>query len=105
MLYFLLTKLCTIEQMKQYSLDSLVPYYFRSIDRAAPAAKLPDRVANLTSCLRITIYTFVSRCLFVKHKLIFLAQLTFNLMKRGNLGEENTLREIMGHWFRGYLAL
>lgn len=94
MLYFLLTKLCNIEHMYQYSLDSFVSYFFKSIERAVPSEKLPERVSNLGASLRITIYTMVSRGLFVKHKLIFLAQLTFNLMKRGNLGEENLLNDI-----------
>ena len=94
MLYVLLTKLCIIEHMYQYSLDSFVFYFYKSIDRATAAEKLPDRVQNLRSSLRITIYTMVSRGLFVKHKLIFLSQLTFNLMKRGNLGEDNMLNDI-----------
>ena len=93
MLYFLLTKLCTIEHMYQYSLDTFVAYFFKSIDRALAAEKIQDRVSNLRACLRITIYTMVSRGLFVRHKLIFLAQLAFNLMKRGNLGEENMLND------------
>jgi dynein heavy chain len=94
MLYFLLTKLCTIEHMYQYSLDSFVAYFYKSIDRSVVAEKVLDRVNNLKASLRITIYTMVSRGLFVRHKLIFLAQLTFNLMKRGNLGEENVLNDI-----------
>jgi len=93
MLYFLLTKLCNIEHMYQYSLDSFVSYFYKSIDRAIQAEKVLDRVNNLRSSLRLTIYTMVSRGLFVKHKLIFLAQLTFNLMKRGNLGEDNVLND------------
>ena len=93
MLYFLLTKLCAIEHMYQYSLDSFVSYFFKSIDRAVQADNLPQRVLNLRSSLRIVMYTMVSRGLFVRHKLIFLSQLTFNLMKRGNLGEDNMLNE------------
>jgi len=94
MLYFLLTKLCAIEHMYQYSLDSFVNYFYKAIARSVPAEKLLDRVANLRSMLRITMYTMVSRGLFVRHKLIFLAQLTFNLMKRGDLGEDNLLNEL-----------
>jgi len=94
MLYFLLTKLCNIEHMYQYSLDSFVTFFYKSIERSTPADKLQDRVLNLRSSLRITIYTMVSRGLFVRHKLIFLAQLTFNLMKRGILGEDNILNEV-----------
>merc|ERR1711991_646220 len=93
MLYFLLTKLCTIEHMYQYSLDMFVMYFYKSIERALPAEKLPERCMNLKSCLRITIYTMVCRGLFVRHKLIFLAQLTFNLMKRGNLGDDHILND------------
>jgi len=94
MLYFLLTKLCAIEHMYQYSLDSFVSYFYKSIERATVSDKLQERVLNLRASLRITMYTMVSRGLFVRHKLIFLAQLTFNLMKRGNVGEENLLNEI-----------
>ena len=46
MLYFLLTKLCAIEHMYQYSLDSFVSYFYKSIERATPAEKLPDRVVR-----------------------------------------------------------
>ena len=95
MLYFLLTKLCTIDHMYQYSLDSFVTFFYKSIERCEKCDKLDERVLLLRSSLRITIYTFVSRGLFVRHKLIFLAQLTFNLMKRGILGEDNVLNETM----------
>lgn len=137
MLYFLLTQLCYIDHMYQYSLDSFVFFFFKSIQKvrrlllshsssvvqcirrvhpfshlhipvrpltlpprslppppfvfilpsqAAPADNEEARVANLRESLRMTIYTWVSRGLFERHKLIFLSQLTFNLMKRGILG-------------------
>merc|ERR1711871_1316031 len=93
MLYFLLTALCNIDHMYQYSLDSYVSYFFKAIERTEPAETVVQRCLNLQACLRITIFTWVNRGLFVAHKLIFLAQLTFNLMKRGNLGEDNMLNE------------
>jgi dynein heavy chain, axonemal len=93
MLYFLLTKLCAIEHMYQYSLDSFVSYFFKSIDKAVQSDNQTFRVQILRSSLRLVMYTMVSRGLFVRHKLIFLSQLTFNLMKRGNLGEDNMLNE------------
>jgi dynein heavy chain len=88
MLYFLLTKLCAIDHMYQYSLDSFVTFFFKSIDKAIPADNLADRVVNLRESLRMTIFTWVARGLFERHKLIFLAQLTFNLMQRGIIGEQ-----------------
>eukprot|EP01041_Mallomonas_annulata_P000386 gene386-700_t len=94
MLYFLLTKLCNIDHMYQYSLDSFVTFFYKSIERCEVSDKLAERVLLLRASLRITIYTMVSRGLFVRHKLIFLAQLTFNLMRRGTLGEDNVLNDI-----------
>ena len=86
MLYFLLTQLCGIDHMYQYSLDSFVFFFLKSIKKALPADTPEARVLNLRESLRMTIYTWVSRGLFERHKLIFLAQLTFNLLKRGVLG-------------------
>ena len=94
MLYFLLTKLCSIEHMYQFSLDSFVTYFYLAIDRCAQSDKEAERVLLLKACLRLTIYTMVVRGLFVRHKLIFLSQLTFTLMKRGNLGEDHRLNEV-----------
>ncbi|KDO31249.1 hypothetical protein SPRG_03866 [Saprolegnia parasitica CBS 223.65] len=88
MLYFLLTTLSAIDHMYRYSLDSFITFFYASIDRAPTAEKQAERVLNLRESLRITVFTWVSRGLFESHKLIFLSQLTFNLMKRGILGED-----------------
>jgi dynein heavy chain len=93
MLYFLINKLCGIEHMYQYSLDSFVMYFYIAIERSAKSDKVNERVNHLTKCLRLTIYTMVARGLYVRHKLIFLSMLCFSLMKRGNLGEDNLLNE------------
>jgi dynein heavy chain len=87
MLYFLLTKLCAINHMYQYSLDSYVFFFFKSIDKTPKADSLPDRVLNLRESLRMTIFTWVARGLFERDKLILLSQLAFNLMKRGIIGD------------------
>merc|ERR1719453_2785805 len=93
MLYFMLTKLCAIDHMYQYSLDSYNSFFLKSITKAVPAEKLDDRVANLVASLRMTIFTWVARGLFERHKLIFLATLTFGLMRRGTLGEDNLINQ------------
>lgn len=79
--------------MYQYSLDSFVTFFIKSISKAKPADTVDGRVLNLRDALRMTIFTWVSRGLFERHKLIFLSQLTFNLMKRGTLGEEHVINE------------
>lgn len=89
MLYFLLTKLCVIDHMYQYSLDSFMTFFEKSVRKAPAKDDLQERVISLRDSLRISIFTWVSRGLFERHKLIFLAQLTFNLMKRGIIGTED----------------
>jgi len=95
MLYFLLTKLCAIEHMYQYSLDSFVTFFYKSIEKAPSATEVSERVTFLRESLRITIFTWVARGLFERHKLIFMSQLCFNLMRRGNLGEDNLMDETL----------
>ena len=89
MLYFLLTKLCVIDHMYQYSLDSFMTFFEKSIARATRRDDdIGAHVTSLRDSLRMTIFTWVSRGLFERHKLIFLAQLTFDLMQRGMIGNE-----------------
>lgn len=80
--------------MYQYSLDSFVTFFVKSVSKAKPAGNVQDRVLNLRDALRMTIFTWVSRGLFERHKLIFLTQLAFNLMRRGVLGEDNIINEV-----------
>ena len=46
------------------------------------------RVDNLRESIRLTVFTWVARGLFEEHKLIFLCQLTFELMKAGTVGAD-----------------
>lgn len=87
MLYFTLTKLYAIDHMYQFSLDSFSAFFEKSVMRAVNMNDLKARVESLRESLRMTIFTWVSRGLFERHKLMFLAQLTFNLMKRGIVGD------------------
>jgi dynein heavy chain len=88
MLYFLLTKLCAVDHMYQYSLDSFVSFFIKSIDRADASDVIVGRVESLRKSLRLTIYTWISRGLFERHKLILMSQITFNLLKRQIIGQE-----------------
>eukprot|EP00753_Platysulcus_tardus_P011842 PLAT3317.22.p1 GENE.PLAT3317.22~~PLAT3317.22.p1 ORF type:complete len:2183 (+),score=1467.98 PLAT3317.22:1402-7950(+) len=85
LLYFLLIQLHAIDHMYQYSLDSFITFFYKAIDKAVRPEDddVEARLKNLRESLRFTIFTWVSRGLFEEHKLIFLAQLTFELMQRG----------------------
>lgn len=68
-------------------------FFYKSITKATKADKVEQRVLNLRESLRMTIFTWVARGLFERHKVIFMAQLTFNLMRRGILGDDNLMNE------------
>ncbi|XXQ31198.1 Dynein heavy chain, cytoplasmic [Plasmodiophora brassicae] len=92
-LYFLLNLLQIIDHMYRYSLDAFVGFFYKAIDRTTKADNVRDRSKLLTEKIRITIYTWVSRGLFEKHKLIFSSQLVFRLVERGVLQGATFSRE------------
>lgn len=85
LLYFLLLKLYRIDHMYQYSLDSFSTFFKKSMQRADSHPDHTIRTKNLCLSLRKTIYTWVSRGLFEKHKLIFLSLLTSTLLQQGKI--------------------
>ena len=85
MLYFLLIQLWIIDHMYQYSLESFTTFFFKAIEKTEESESLEIRVPNLIQMIRITIYQWVSRGLFERHKQIFMSMLTFRLMQKGIL--------------------
>jgi dynein heavy chain len=83
MLFFLLTTLSQLSHMYQFSLDAFTQFFFKALKVAPHGATKEERVSSLQESLRLTIFTWASRGLFEAHKLIFLAQLTFSLVRRG----------------------
>lgn len=56
-------------------------FFFKAITSCTPAlGDQPQRVENLRRSLRFTVYSWVTRGLFEKHRLTFLTQLTFGLL-------------------------
>lgn len=84
-LYFLLIQLCVVDHMYQYSLESFQTFFFKAIDNTVENDVDEARVIDLRQNIRMTIYRWVQRGLFVRHKQIFLTQLTFRLMQLGIL--------------------
>jgi len=87
MLYFLLIQLCIVDHMYQYSLESFTTFFFKAIDKTETFEEEEPRVLALRQSIRMTIYQWVSRGLFERHKQIFLCQLTFRLMQKGILDD------------------
>ena len=80
MLYFLLISLCRVDPMYQYSLESFTTFFFKAIEKTEQFEEEEPRVLALREMIRMTIYQWVARGLFEKHKQIFLSQVTFRLM-------------------------
>jgi dynein heavy chain len=89
--YFTLLQLYLMDHMYQYSLDSFQMFFLKALKSAPAAPSTAERVQSLQLTLRSTIFRFVNRGLFAKHKLIFLTQLTFALIQQGLLGDETGL--------------
>jgi len=87
-LYFLLIQLNIIAHMYQYSLDAFIGFFMKAMTRAKKAETTKERVVTLRESIRITVFTWVNRGLFEKHKLIFSSQLCFKLMSKGALKEQ-----------------
>ena len=94
MLYFLLIQLCIVDHMYQYSLESFTTFFFKAIEKAEQFEDEEPRVLALREMIRMTIYQWVSRGLFEKHKQIFRCQLTFRLMQKKILPVEYSEKEM-----------
>jgi len=88
LLYFVMLQLAGVNHMYQYSLDSFTMFFLKALKEAGEAQEKPQRVQNLQTTLRWTIYKWVVRGLFEKHRLIFLTQLTFSLLQQGLVGDD-----------------
>ncbi|KAL3657725.1 hypothetical protein V7S43_017298 [Phytophthora oleae] len=91
MMYFLMGQLCKVNHMYRYSLESYMTFFFVALDGVASPATAAattalDRVGVLKEALRWTIFSMVTRGLFEEHKLLFLTQLVFLLLRRGVIG-------------------
>lgn len=60
----------------------------KAIDKTSLSDDINRRTLDLRSMIRIVIYTWVSRGLFVRHKLLFQALLTFRLMQKNIIDEK-----------------
>jgi len=54
--------------MYQYSLESFQTFFFKAIDKTEAFDDEEPRVLALRQMIRMTIYQWVSRGLFVRHK-------------------------------------
>ncbi|XP_058455827.1 dynein beta chain, ciliary-like isoform X2 [Malaya genurostris] len=79
-LYFILNDLHKINPIYQFSLKAFTTVFKDAISITPPAEKLKDRVFNLLDSITFAVHMYTSRGLFEKDKLIFMAQMTIQIL-------------------------
>jgi len=91
LLFFQIDQLCKIDHMYQYSLEAFMVVFNKALLKAEQPEDKKDiakRVDNVLSSITQTVFAYVSRGLFERHKLIFSSLLCFAILSRR--GEINT---------------
>ena len=84
LLYFILNDLNKINPMYQFSLKAFSVVFEKAIDKAEPAEELKARVNNLIDCITYSVFMYTARGLFERDKIIFTAQMTFQVLLIAN---------------------
>ncbi|NXH86672.1 DYH17 protein, partial [Edolisoma coerulescens] len=80
LLYFILSDLSKINPIYQFSLKAFNGVFEKAIERATPSDDTRQRVINLTDQVTYEVYVYTAQGLFEKDKLIFLAQVAFQVL-------------------------
>ncbi|KAM9208504.1 dynein axonemal heavy chain 17 [Dugong dugon] len=80
LLYFILNDLNKINPIYQFSLKAFNVVFEKAIQKTAPADEVKQRVINLTDEITYSVYMYTARGLFERDKLIFLAQVAFQVL-------------------------
>ncbi|XP_032221173.2 dynein beta chain, ciliary [Nematostella vectensis] len=80
LLYFILNDLNKINPMYQFSLKAFSVVFQKAIERAEPAEEVKARVVNLIDCITYSVFIYTTRGLFEKDKIIFTAQVAFQVL-------------------------
>ncbi|OAJ37788.1 hypothetical protein BDEG_21780 [Batrachochytrium dendrobatidis JEL423] len=80
LLYFLLNDLWQIHPMYQYSLNAYKVVFKNAINRADSSEDIKERVLLLIDSITYMVFVYTTRGLFERDKLIFTAQMTFQIL-------------------------
>ncbi|XP_049624579.1 dynein axonemal heavy chain 17 [Suncus etruscus] len=80
LLYFILNDLNKINPIYQFSLKAFNVVFEKAIQRTPASDDVRQRVASLTDEITYSVFMYTARGLFERDKLIFLAQVTFQVL-------------------------
>ena len=87
LIYFLMNQLNVIDHMYQFSLAAFNFIFNKALDKADASSDLGERVKNLQESITYTLFAFVTRGLFERHRLIFSTQLAIKV-SQGRLNDK-----------------
>jgi len=80
LLYFILNDLNKINPIYQFSLKAFSVVFEKAIEKAEPSSEVVQRVNNLIDCITFSVFIYTTRGLFERDKLIFTAQVAFQIL-------------------------
>ncbi|XP_022235446.1 dynein beta chain, ciliary-like, partial [Limulus polyphemus] len=80
LLYFILNDLNKINPIYQFSLKAFNVVFHKAIERADQSEDVKQRVENLIDCITFSVFVYTSRGLFENDKIIFTAQMAFQIL-------------------------
>ncbi|XP_061653101.1 dynein axonemal heavy chain 11 [Phyllopteryx taeniolatus] len=83
LLYFIINDLKKINSMYQFSLKAFNMVFHKAVEMVEPCEDVTSRVKTLIDCVTYSTFNYISRGLFERDKLIFTAQLAFQLLLMG----------------------
>lgn len=83
-LYFVLNDLATIDPMYQFSLESYVDLFEKSIAKSKKFDNLQERLMSLNDYHTYAVYKNTCRGLFEQHKLLFSFQIAIKILEAAN---------------------
>jgi len=111
-LFFVLAEMSAINVMYQYSLNSYLEVFQKSLAKSIPDSFLEKRLNNIINTLTLNVYNYATTGLFERHKLLFSFQMTCKLQEaagtmsqpelsffiKGNLSLEKSARAKPHSW-------
>ena len=86
LLYFILNDLNKINPIYQFSLKAFNVVFMKAVERAESSDDVKQRVETLIDCITYSVFVYTARGLFERDKLIFTAQVAFQvLMKKKDI--------------------
>ena len=87
LLFFQIDQLCKIDHMYQYSLAAFMVVFNKALakaERPPDPSDVEQRVANVSKSITQSVFAYVARGLFERHKLILSALICFAILVKGN---------------------